>query len=61
MRLSTIFGAAGRAFRLTGLGIAGSYLLSANTYIAGAGVLLIAVGEGLDGAADYLNARGNGN
>lgn len=61
MNLSVVLGAVGRGLRLTGLGIAGSSLLASNLYIAGGGMLLIAVGEGLDGASDYLAAHGNSN
>jgi hypothetical protein len=60
MKLSTKLGAVARALRLTGLGIAGFSLLSSNVYIAGGGMLLIAAGEGLQGASDYLDSRGNG-
>ncbi len=59
MKLSTAVGALARGFRLTGLGIGGSSILAGNLYVAGAGILLVAVGEGAQGAADYLSSQGS--
>ncbi len=58
-KLSTALGALARGLRLTGLGIGGSSLLAGNIYIAGGGLLLIAVGEGIGGAGDYLDSKGS--